>query len=671
MKFVKCVAVLGLTLALAACGGGGGSAGTPLTGAGSAAVVPVATASSPAATASSPAASAPTENLSVASLVVNSSSTTLNADGTSSLTLTLYALTSGNASVEGAAIDLAATNGVILSAPSVVTTATGANGAAGATVTMIAASSDQTNRTVTVTASCAGCPAVSVSTPVTIVGAGITLANSGSTSLIVGGVTSTLSATVKSFSGSPVVGIPVSFSATDPLILGLSQSSVTTNSAGVASVAVSGKGAGSAIVNVSALGNAKSQTFISGLPAAVLAVTSPANNAVLETGIPQVISVSAPTGATSITFTTSRGSFSVSGTNSQTVLVSGGVATASLTVSQSGTATVTVTDNSNPIQSVNLTLVVSPPVAAANKILLSPSKTTLPISVDGGSQNSLTVTARAVKSDGTTDEAVANVPIEFAMIGGPGAGEFLTPALAYTNASGEAVATFTSGTAASISNGISVSAKIQGSAVKTGTTPSSNNVSLTIGGQALSVAFGPASVLGESTDKTLYIQAYSVQVTDANNNPVANQDVTLRLRPVAFSLGSPCSVTATYCSEDANGNGSLDTNEDAVRTSTTDATAAACLIGAGAAPVGLVDTFLTPSNSDGGSVPSIVTTDANGVAPFSMTYLKGSAFWVINRLTATISSIGTETSKSIIFRLAPTTTDVTPNCTLPASPYSY
>jgi hypothetical protein len=32
MNFIKCVAALGLTLALAACGGGGGSAGTPLTG---------------------------------------------------------------------------------------------------------------------------------------------------------------------------------------------------------------------------------------------------------------------------------------------------------------------------------------------------------------------------------------------------------------------------------------------------------------------------------------------------------------------------------------------------------------------------------------------------------------------------------------------------------------
>jgi hypothetical protein len=362
MNFIKCAAAVGLTLALVACGGGGGSAGTPVTESNSAAIPPASAASEPVAA-----------NLSVASIRINSSSTTLNADGSSTLTLTIYALTSGNASVAGATINLAATDGVILSAPSVVTSATGA------TLTMMAASSDQTNRSATVTASCSGCAASPATTQVTVVGASIALTNSGSASLIVGGSSSTLTATVKSFAGAPLVGVPVSFAATDPLILGLSQVLVTTNNAGVASIAVSGVGAGSAIVNVSALGNAKSQAFTSGLPAAVLAITSPANNAVLETGIPQVITVSAPTGATLITFTTNRGVFSLSGTNSQTVSIVDGIATASLSVTSSGTTTITVTDNMVPIHSANLTLVVSPPATAANKILLAPSKTTLPI----------------------------------------------------------------------------------------------------------------------------------------------------------------------------------------------------------------------------------------------------------------------------------------------------
>ncbi|MFZ3082228.1 beta strand repeat-containing protein [Rhodoferax ferrireducens] len=653
MKLLKFFVGLTVAVALTACGGGGGNPGT--TSGGTPAPTPAA---------SSPAAA----NLSVSSISINSSPAVLNADGTSTVTLTLYALTSGNASVAGATIDLAATNGVILSTPSVVTTATGANGATGATVTMTAASSDQTNRLTTVTASCSGCAAVPATAQVKVVGASVMLTNSGGTSLIVGGTTSTLTATIKNFSGTVMSGVDVSFAATDPLILGLSAASVKTNSSGQAKVTVSALAAGNTTVNVSALGDAKSQPFVAGAPAAVLAVTSPANNSVLITNTPAVIAVSAPAGATSVTFATTVGTFS-NGLTSQSVSVVGGTASATLKSAQAGTATVTVIDSLS--NTTNVTLVVSPPVSAANKILLNASQTTVPLSPVGGNQNSLTLTARAISSNGVTDQAVANVPIQFSMIGGPGAGEFLSPALAYTNSAGVAVATFTAGTAASISNGIAVSAAIPGAAVQTGTAPSGTDVLLTIGGQALSVAFGPASVLSESSDKTLYVQAYSVQVTDANNNPVSGQVVTLRMRPVAFSTGTPCAIVATYCSEDVNGNGSLDAGEDGTRTLLATATDAGSCPTTAPLVTGNVDTGLTPPNSDGGGIPATVTTDVNGTAAFNLTYLKGSALWVVDRLTATVSSNGTEATKSTIFRLAATVPDTTPICSLPASPYSF
>lgn len=635
---------LAVAVALTACGGGGGSAGTPI--------------GSPSPAASAPASSA-TANANVASIRINSSATVLNADGTSLVTFTVYALTSGNASVTGATIDLAASNGVVLSNPSVVTTATGA------AVTMVALSSDQSKRISTLTASCAGCTASPATSQVNVIGASIALTNSGVTSLIVGGASATLSATIKDVFGQAMSGVTVSFAATDSAVLGLSAPTGVTNGSGVATAQVSGLATGSASINVSALGNAKSQAYTSGNAASVLAVTTPANNAVLVTNTAQTITVSAP-GASTVTFTTTLGTFA-NGAQSQTITVVSGNASAVLTAPQAGTLTITMFDSLS--RTTNLTLVVSPPVSAANKILLSASQTTLPIAT-AGSQSSLTLTAHAVSSNGSTDQSVANVPIAFSMTGGPAAGEFLTPALAYTNSAGNAVATFTAGTAASISNGIVISANIQGTAVQTGILPSSNSVLLTIGGQALSVAFGPASVLGESSDKTLYIQAYSVLVTDANNNPVPNQIVTLRMQPVAFSLGGACNVTATYCSEDVNGNGSLDPGEDGTRTSTTVATVGSCPTKSPAV-TGTRDLNLTPQNSDGGGVPSIVTTDATGIAAFNLTYLKGSAFWVINKLTATVSSSGTETSKSTIFRLAASVLDVGPPCSLPASPYSY
>jgi hypothetical protein len=501
---------------------------------------------------------------------------------------------------------------------------------------------------------------------VNVIGASIALF--GGTSLIAGSTGATLTATVKDVLGVSISGFTVSFAASDPTILGLSAPTAVTDSSGVATVQVSGLAAGSASINVAALGNVKTQAYTIGVATAVLAVTSPANNAVMVTNVAKSITVSAPS-ASSVTFTTTRGTFA-SGSSSQNIAVTGGIASAVLTSSQAGTVTVTMNDDLSPSRFASLTLVVSPPVSAANKILLNASKTTLPMSTVSGNQSSLTLTAQAVKFDGTTSQSVVNVPIEFSMLGGPGAGEFLTPALAYTDSAGNAFATFTAGTAATIPNGIVISAKIQGTAVQTGASPSGNNVQLTIGGQATSVAFGPSSILGESPDKTLYIQAYSVQVTDANNNPVSGQTVTLRMRPVAFSLGSACVVAETYCSEDVNGNGSIDSGEDGTRTPITVDTAGSCPAVAPVA-VGMQDGILTPQNSDGGSVPSTVTTDANGVAAFDLTYLKGSALWVVNKLTATVSSNSTETSKSTVFRLAASIPDVGPPCALPASPYSY
>jgi len=256
------------------------------------------------------------------------------------------------------------------------------------------------------------------------------------------------------------------------------------------------------------------------------------------------------------------------------------------------------------------------------------------------------------------------------MSGGPGTGEYLDPALQSTNNQGTAIATFFAGNTASISNGITITAGIPGTSFVTGTSPSSNNLKMTVGGQALSVAFGPASKLQSSSDETLYIQAYSVQVTDANNNPVPNSVVTLRMRPIAFSTGSACNVVATYCSEDTNGNGSLEGPEDGTRTPITVATAGSCPVTPPQPITRLIDGLLTPQNSDGGSVPSTVTTDARGIAPFDLTYLKGSALWVVNRLTATVASNGTESSKSTIFRLAMSVPDAGPPCSLPSSPYT-
>lgn len=649
MNFSKYLLGVAFSLLLVGCGGGGGNASAPAVAA-----------SAPAPTAEA------TANKSVAAIKINSSGSTLKADGTSLVTFTVFALTSGNASVEGATIDFSATNGVILSKPSVVTSASGA------TLTMLAAASDQSNRSVTLTASCNACSASPATSEVKVVGATVALPSLGALPVVVGGSKVTLSATVKDVAGLAIQGASVSFASTDSSVLGLGALTGVTNSKGIATVDVSGLASGTASVIVTALGDAASQVFTSGTPASVFAVTSPADKTIIVTNASQTITVSAPDPKMSpITFATTLGTFE-NGGSSQSVPVVGGSASVVLKSTQGGTATVTVIDNQ--AHSASLSLVVSPPVSAVNKILLKASQTTLPISQESGVVSSVTMTARAVAFDGTTDQSVANAPIEFSMSGGPGGGEFLSPALAYTDSAGYAVATFTAGTASSIPNGVVIAARLQGSGIQTGTSPSNNSAQLTIGGQALSVAFGPATKIESSSDNTLYTMAYSVQVTDANNNPVANQPVTLRMRPVAFNLGRGCVVTKTYCSEDVNANDSLESSiEDGVRTELplNDAVAAGTCPAAAPTATGTKDKILTPQNSDAGAVPSSVVTNANGTASFSHTYLKSQSLWIINKLTATVSSNGTETSKSIIFQPRAQKDDVDPDCYISDSPYSF
>jgi adhesin/invasin len=600
----------------------------------------------------------------VTSLILTRSASSVPADSSSTLNIKVVAVDANNAVVPDAVINFSANGGVVLGAAALTT---GANGAV--SVLMTANSNDQNSRVSTVTARCGACTAAPATSQIQVVGASVAL--TGSTNpLVIGGATTLLTAVVKDVSGTVLPGITVTFSVTDSNILGISTATVATNASGVGTVTVSGMGVGNASVNVTALGNAKSQSYVSGFAASALTFTSPAANQIAPTSTAQAISVAAA-GASSVTLSSSRGTFG-NGLTTQVIPVSGGVASVMLTSSQGGTAIVSALDDLG--RTSLLTIFFSPPVSAANKIILNASRTTVPLS-QVNSQNSIVVTAKAVSSNGTTDQPVANVPVSFAMAGGPGAGEFLTPAIAISNSSGVATATFFAGSAASIASGITITASTSSPAV---TTPSSASLLVTIGGGALSVAVGRASLLGSSGDNTLYLQAYSAQVTDSGNNPVSGAVVTLRMQPFAFATGPACTPLRTYCSEDKNGNGSLEAaSEDGYRKeigiNELSYSVSACPSnGASTTVTGVtLDGLLTPQNSDGGSVPSTVTTDANGIAAFTMTYLKSSAYWVVNRLTATVSSNGTESSNTSIFRLQPTVDDVGPPCTLPASPYAF
>lgn len=639
MNFFKLLSGVLLSAALVACGGGGGSPG--------------ANGSDPGGT-PTPTPTTPTD--AVASLNVQVAAASVSANSTSPTQVTVYALDAANGLLANAVINLSATGGVLSSSQAT----TGANGQA--IVQFTPGFSDQANRIAVITATSNGRTARG---QIAVTGGTLAL-NSAVTSLAVG-ATTTVAASVKDLNGNALSGITVNFSSGNDAVVVVGSTSGTTNGAGIASFTVMGVGPGSASVNASAIGTSQALSFTVTGTGAGFYFASPANGSVIQTNTTQTLTVQAD-GVANVTFVSTLGFFG-NGTANQQVAVVGNVATVNFNTTGAGLATIQAFNTAIPSTRSSLQLIASQPPSAANKLLLNANKTIVPVSV-GGSQNEIVVTARAVQTTGGVDQPVANVPVQFTLSGGPGGGEFLTKALDFSDANGFVTTTFVAGSVGSIPSGTSglrIHAAILNTAIQTGVSPSSNDLLLTIGGNALSVAFGQATVIEPSVDNTTYKFPHSVQVTDANGNGVAGAVVTLSVKPYAFSTGGACGIASTFCSEDRNGNGSRDAGEDGVRIALpNNLSNVAC----DAVPTtGSLDNLLTPNNSTAGSVPATVTTGATGIAGFDLNYLKASALWVVVRLTATVNANGTESSSSTIFRLPASEEDIGPPCLLPNSPF--
>lgn len=647
LRFIRLCVSFSVASLVFGCGGGGGNAGNASGGSGSG---------------GSAASSA-------RSILLVADKTTLKSDGTDVVSITLTAVDGAGGVVGGAALTASATQGVVLSASTPKTDATSGK----VTITLVADPSRQDNRTSVLTVSCSSC--TSSVKEIAVSGAGLSL-DANTTAVSVGGSSATLTATVNKADGTPMPGTVVNFASTDTASLTVSSSSITTNAQGKATVNVVGLAASQSVpVNVSVLGTVASKSFAVTVPSQSFSFASPDAATVMTVGVGQQFSVSAPTGTTGVIFTSTDGKGVWSIANP--VPVANGVATVYFIPSAAGTFTFSAVDAADSTKLISRTLTASQPVSAAKKVLLSAGATSLGLANATSAVPSVRLTARAIATVSGQDQGVANVPILFTMSGGPSGGEYLSPALVYTDKTGSAYADVYSGTQASVPNAIRVDAEIQGTSYRTGASPSSNPVSLTIGGQGLSVAFGSSTVIRENEAKNMYLLDYSVQVTDANNNPVPNTEVTLRVQPITFSTGSGCVPQKTFCSEDLNGNYSLDSGEDGVRKQiqATDVVNAGTQCGLATATGGSLDGLLTPQNSVAGAVPQTVKTGADGLAGFSHSYLKASAIWVGVKITATVNSGGTETSSSISLRLTASKDDYDPDatpvvCKIPNSPFA-
>lgn len=617
----------------------------------------------------------PGASSSVASLQLSISPTTVKSDNSTTTTITVVALNSVNAAVPDVVVNMGTTTG-ILGAAAVTTDATGK-----ATLDFSSGASSKSNRTATIVA-VAG--SVSAQIPVQIVGSTVTVSSSSNSLPDDGASPATLTVTAKDAGGSPVSGVIATLTNSGSGNVIFIPSSGTTNGNGIFTATVAGAGAGTATVTAAAVGATATTALTVSPSGATFAIDQQTLNSVLiannditamKIGDSLVIRVNAPSPATSVMFATTTGIWN--GTTSVVpVSVVGGKATATLTTSQAGIANIQVYDQSNP--SISDTLTVTMTSATATKISLQASPGVVQKSVGNTTGSSVLI---ATVRD-ANNFPVGDAPVAFEIINPTGGGETISPVVVLSAATtsgglnlGEARTTFVSGSLASDANGIKIRARVVGTTVVTeatgvDVTPSGNDAAIIIGGTAGSIAFGQATVLQVGGGGTTYILPMSVLVADANGNPAPQGTVVnLSVWPIAWSTGGGCArdsdtaTTGTFFNEDSDENVTLNGSEDGTRR---------YYFAPGVAVTGgRQDGLITPTNSAGGTLPSVVTTDASGVATFNLTYGKSSAIWIIDRVRARTVVQGSETVGETIFRLAALEEDITPVCRLPGSPYLF
>jgi hypothetical protein len=517
-----------------------------------------------------------------------------------------------------------------------------------------------------------------VGSTVTLNANGTTLTNAGTDSI-------TLTVTAKNAGSFTVNGAAVTLTQTGTGSVNIASPTGVTNSSGVFTTTVTGATAGTVTILARALGASAATDLTVATATETFAIDEQRLNGTLIPDNPDptamvvgdnlAIRVNVPSTTTShVIFATSIGTWVGSGgAPSLEITPAGGKATATLNTASAGTASVQVYLKDTPSIQDTLTVYMRSGNPAYS-IILQATPTVVPMNT-----GTSTITATVRDSGGSV---VANAPVSFSMVNPTGGGETIMPVVMQTAANGTASTTFTAGTLPSYdAGGVKIHAEVIGTAapaVKTGLAPSGNDAAVVIGGVAGSIAFGQATVLGTDGGGTQYTQAMSVLVTDINGNPVSGATISLSAWPIAWSTGvlvacayDPDNGTnqGTFLNEDVNENLILDAytvhpppNEDGLRLYYDGGTAAS--------DPGTVDTYITPTNSSGGSVPSTVTTGINGVATFVLTYPKQSAIWTITRIRASTIVQGSETVGQTIFRLSAVESDVNP-CRLGNSPYAF
>ncbi len=690
LNMIKMTGVLLMIAVLSACGGGDGFSGG--------------TTPEP-----DPSEQPPSDSNSAVTAAISlaTSQISIKSDNSDSATVTATVLDANNAVVPGVDVAFKASGGQ-LTASAVKTDDTGK-----ATVLLSSGSSDPSNRIATVTATVTGIAPAQI--PVKISGSTITITASKTSLIPVTAPTATLTLTAKNASGQGVYNAPLTLSVAGvgatPGVATLSATTGNTDVSGVLSATITGSSPGTVRLAVSGLGYAATQDFTVVSVASAFQITAPTSSpASASIGSNLTVTVSAPN-SSSVRFVTTLGVWDGSANSMVIKPVSGGVASAVLSSAvNGGVANVQVLDANNSTIQDSIAVLISAPASTASAITLQSDVSVLAPS-SGGLVNQAILTA-TVKN--ASLQPVANAAVIFSISSATGGGESLSIAYGLTDSAGEIKSTFTSGNLASTQSGVVVTATVVDAA---GVMIDSADKSIVIGGAAGSVVVGGGTEVA-ALDPATYSYPMSVLVADTNGNAISGAVVTLSVWPAYYAGGywvdtdpdpSPdaviCGVARFGASlnEDGNENLTLDAGEDIGPNEDlnsngsldipTDLNGDGDYVDAGENPgVAYVDNGitirlsedldgdaapdfvlpdgqLTPGNSAGGAAPRTLVTDSNGVATFSLVYLKAHAAWIKTRIRASVEVFGTETTGTINLWL-PAQREEAESCLLPDSPFN-
>jgi hypothetical protein len=566
------------------------------------------------------------------------SSPQMDSDGSETITLTALVRDTNNNFLAGIPVTFSADSGGI-------EVTNGTTDAAGTATAQLRTAGDPTNRTITVTATSGGLTSTN-----SVQVSGTTIAISGVNSLVLGGTT-TLSILLQDSGGN---GIPLqTVTVTSNQENTLSAETVTTDSNGQATVDVTADSPNNDTVTAAALGASGGITLV--VSSADFSFITPDPDApanqrevpleTLQTVIIRWLEAGVPQVGETINFFATRGDL----TAASDVTDANGEASVQISSTTAGPAVITAVAAvaNGPSSQAAIEFVAT----TANSLILQASPTTLSTNPAGSNQQQSIITA--VVRD-AANNLVKNQQVSFVLTDSTNG--FIFPASATTDSFGRASTVYTASSTASAQDGVIIDAEVVGTvgcdptdAIPTGPC---DQVRLTVAQQALFVKLGTGNLIQALSD-TQYAKPYSVLVTDANANPIANARVELNIYPTRYQkgfytlffnesgvcvgwgkvlavndgngLGFVDDTDAACNNEDLNRNGILNPGED---------------INANA--------ILDPGNI--ATAPTMVTTDETGFALFDVVYAREFT-WVEIQLEARTTVAGSEASSTATFFL--------------------